>query len=134
MSLSFGADLIQSISATDDHASNQAHQLQTLDHKCTKASGVDTDNYSLGFGGVAERAHEVEDGGHAQFLAGDASILHGGVVGLRKEETESMSLQQGCNILWLDVVDPAANLFQNIGGSTSRRGSSVPVLYFLFKR
>lgn len=95
MSLAFGADLVQSISATDDHTGNQAHQLQTLDHKCPESSGVDTNDYSLGFGGVAERTHEVEDGGHAQFLAGDACVLHGGVVGLRKEETESMVLQQG---------------------------------------
>lgn len=120
MSLSLGADLVQSIGATDDHTSNQAHQLQTLDHKGSEPSRVDTDDDSSRLGRVAEGTHEVEDGGNAQFLARDAGILHGGMVGLRKEEAESMVLQQGCNLFWPDIVDPAANLFQNISRSTSR--------------
>lgn len=130
MSLALGADLVQSIGATDDHTSNQTHQLQTLDHKCSESSGMDTDDDSSWLGRVAEGTHEVEDGGDAQFLAGDAGVLHGGVVGLRKEEAESMVVQQGCNHFWPDIVDPAANLFQNIGRSTSRRSSPVTVLYF----
>lgn len=91
---------------------------------------MDTDDDSPGLGGVAERTHEVENGGDAQFLAGDAGVLHCRVVGLRKEEAESMVVQQGCNLFRPDIVNPAANLFQNVGRSTSRRSSSVTVLFF----
>jgi len=66
MSLSFGADLVQSIGATDDHAGDEAHELQTFDHQSTQTPGMNTDDDTTRLGRVAERAHQVEDGGDAE--------------------------------------------------------------------
>lgn len=90
MSLSFRADLIQSIGATDDHAGDEAHELQTFNHQSAQTSGMNTDDDTTGLGRVAERAHQVEDGGDAEFSPGARSVLHGRVVCLSKEEAESV--------------------------------------------
>lgn len=114
MSLSFGADLVESIGATDHHARNQAHELQTLDHQRAQGSGVDTDHDSSGLGRVAQGAHQVEDRGDPELAPWPAGVLHGWVVGLCKQEAESVVLKQAGDFVGLYVVDPAANLFQNV--------------------
>lgn len=128
MSLALGADLVQSIGTADDHAGDQSHQLQTLNHQDAQASRVHADNNSPWLCRVAQGSHEVEDRGNAQLSPRLAGVLHGGVISLRKKEAESVIVQQCSHLLGLNIIDSTTNLFQNISRSTGGGSSSVSVL------